>query len=43
MRSLVITGWDVQALGLGFAIAAGGFLLMLVAAAAAMRGRLVRT
>jgi ABC-2 type transport system permease protein len=43
MRSLVITGWDVQALGLGFGIAAGGFLLMLVAAAATMRGRLVRT
>jgi ABC-2 type transport system permease protein len=43
VRSLLITGWDGQALALGFA-AAGGIVIVAVGlAAAALRTRLVRT
>ena len=43
IRSLLITGWDAEALALGFA-AAGGIVIVAVAlAAAALRTRLVRT
>lgn len=43
MRSPLIAGWDAEALGLGFGVAGGLSLLMLVAAAATMKRRLVRT
>jgi ABC-2 type transport system permease protein len=43
IRSLVIEGWDVQALALGFACAGGIAVIALGAAAAALRNRMVRT
>jgi ABC-2 type transport system permease protein len=43
VRSLIITGWDAQALLLGFGIAAALAVITLAAASAAMKTRLVRT
>ena len=43
IRSLVITGWDGEALALGFACAGGLAALALVAAGSALRTRMVRT
>ncbi len=43
IRSLFITGWDGEALFLGFACAGGLALIALTAAAAALRTRRVRT
>jgi ABC-2 type transport system permease protein len=43
IRSLFITGWDAEALALGFACAGGLALIALVATAAALRTRMVRT
>jgi ABC-2 type transport system permease protein len=43
IRSLVITGWDGEALALGFACAAGLALVSLLAASSALRTRMVRT
>lgn len=43
VRSLIITGWDAEALALGFGIALALFAAGLVAASLAMRTRLVRT
>ena len=42
IRSLVITGWDAQALALGFGLALGIGALSLTAASLALRGRLAR-
>jgi ABC-2 type transport system permease protein len=43
IRSLVITGWDGEALALGFACAGGVALIALVAASSALRTQMVRT
>jgi ABC-2 type transport system permease protein len=43
IRSLVITGWDGEALALGFACAGGLAAIALFAASAALRTRMVRT
>jgi ABC-2 type transport system permease protein len=43
IRSLLVTGWDAEALGLGFAVAAGVVVVGLSAASLALRTRLVRT
>ncbi|HYN51837.1 MAG TPA: ABC transporter permease [Thermoleophilaceae bacterium] len=43
IRSLVITGWDAEALALGFACAGGLALVALAAANSALRTRMVRT
>jgi ABC-2 type transport system permease protein len=43
IRSLFITGWDAEALALGFACAGGLALIALIATAAALRTRMVRT
>ena len=43
IRSLLIEGWDGEALGLGFAAAGAVAVLALVAASAALRTRMVRT
>jgi len=43
MRSLVITGWDGEALALGFGIAGAVAVIGVAGAAAALRSRLVRT
>jgi ABC-2 type transport system permease protein len=43
IRSLIITGWDGEALALGFACAGGVALISIVAAAAALRTTMVRT
>jgi ABC-2 type transport system permease protein len=43
IRSLMIEGWDGEALALGFACAGGITLIALVAAASALRTRMVRT
>jgi ABC-2 type transport system permease protein len=43
IRSLVITGWDAEALALGFACAGGVALIALVAASSALRTVMVRT
>jgi ABC-2 type transport system permease protein len=43
IRSLVIEGWDPEALALGFACAGGLALIALAAASAALRTRMVRT
>jgi ABC-2 type transport system permease protein len=43
IRSLVITGWDGEALALGFACAGGLALIALLAASSALRTRMVRT
>ena len=42
VRSLIITGWDGQALWLGFAVAAAIALVSLVLATGALRQRMVR-
>jgi ABC-2 type transport system permease protein len=43
IRSLMIEGWDGEALALGFACAGGITLIALVAASSALRTRMVRT
>ena len=43
IRSLVITGWDPEALALGFACAGGVALAALIAASSALRTQMVRT
>ena len=43
MRSLLIEGWNTEALALGFAVAGGLLVVSLAAAATALRTRLVRT
>jgi ABC-2 type transport system permease protein len=43
IRSLVITGWDGEALALGFACAGGVAALALAATSAALRTRMART
>jgi ABC-2 type transport system permease protein len=43
IRSLVISGWDAEALALGFACAGGIALVALVAASRALRTQMVRT
>ena len=43
IRSLVITGWDAEALAMGFACAGGLALVALIAASSALRTRMVRT
>jgi ABC-2 type transport system permease protein len=43
IRSLMIEGWDAEALALGFACAGGIALVALVAAGSALRTRMVRT
>jgi ABC-2 type transport system permease protein len=43
IRSLVITGWDGQALALGFACATALAVLMLAATSSALRTRMTRT
>jgi ABC-2 type transport system permease protein len=43
VRSLIITGWDAQALALGFGIAAAVAVIAITAASFALRNRLVRT
>jgi ABC-2 type transport system permease protein len=43
LRSLIITGWDGEALALAFGISALIFTVGLAASTAALRGRLVRT
>jgi ABC-2 type transport system permease protein len=43
IRSLVITGWDTEALVLGFACAGAVALIALVAASSALRTQMVRT
>jgi ABC-2 type transport system permease protein len=43
IRSLVITGWDGEAIALGFACAGGVAILALAAASPALRTRMVRT
>ena len=43
LRSLIITGWDREALALGFGVAIAIFVAGLTAATLALRERLVRT
>jgi ABC-2 type transport system permease protein len=43
IRSLVISGWDGEALALGFACAGGVALIAIAASSAALRTRMVRT
>jgi hypothetical protein len=43
IRSLVIVGWDPEALALGFACAGGVAVIALTAASAALKGQMVRT
>jgi ABC-2 type transport system permease protein len=43
IRSLLITGWDAEALALGFGIASALLVIGMVAATMALRTRLVRT
>jgi ABC-2 type transport system permease protein len=43
IRSLIITGWDAEALALGFGVAVAISLIGVLGAAAALRTRLVRT
>jgi ABC-2 type transport system permease protein len=43
IRSVLVTGWDGEALALGFAVAAGVVVVGLLAASLALRTRLVRT
>lgn len=43
VRSLIVTGWDAEALALGFGVALVIILLGLAGASAALRTRLVRT
>ena len=43
VRSLIITGWDGEALALGFGVATAILVLGMLAATAALRTRMVRT
>ena len=43
MRSLIIEGWNGQALALAFAVAVAIAVLSLAASAGALRGRMTRT
>jgi ABC-2 type transport system permease protein len=43
IRSLFITGWDAEALALGFACAGGVAVIAMTAASMALRTRMVRT
>ncbi len=43
IRSLIVTGWDAQALAMGFGIALAVAVVGITAASAALRTRLVRT
>jgi ABC-2 type transport system permease protein len=43
VRSLFVIGWDSEALALGFIVAISFFVISLIAASYAMRGRLERT
>ena len=43
IRSLIITGWDAQALALGFGLAGGIAAIALAAASVALKGRLARS
>jgi ABC-2 type transport system permease protein len=43
LRSLVITGWDFEALALGFGVAAAIFIVAISASIFALRERMVRT
>jgi ABC-2 type transport system permease protein len=43
VRSLFVTGWDGEALALGFIVAISFFIVSMIAASFAMRGRLERT
>jgi ABC-2 type transport system permease protein len=43
VRSLFVVGWDGEALALGFIVAISFFVISLIAASYAMRGRLERT
>jgi ABC-2 type transport system permease protein len=43
IRSLMIIGWDGEALALGFACAGGVAVIALAAASSALRTRMVRT
>jgi hypothetical protein len=43
IRSLFITGWDAEALALGFAWAGGVAAVAIAAASMALRTRMVRT
>lgn len=43
IRSLIITGWDAQALALGFIVAAGLILVGVSGAVLSLRGRVART
>jgi ABC-2 type transport system permease protein len=43
IRSLLITGWDGEALALGFGIAIGIAVIAMTLASAALKTRLVRT
>jgi ABC-2 type transport system permease protein len=43
IRSLIVTGWDAQALALGFGLALAIGALALVAASFALQGRLARS
>jgi len=43
LRSVLVTGWDVTAIGLGFAFTSGLFIVALLGAAFALQGRLTRT
>ena len=43
VRSLIITGWDAEALALGFGLAAAIAVIAFVLAAGALRTRLIRT
>jgi ABC-2 type transport system permease protein len=43
IRSLIITGWDAQALALGFGLAGAIAVVALAAASVALRGRLARS
>jgi ABC-2 type transport system permease protein len=43
LRSLIITGWDFEALALGFGVAVAIFVVAIWASTVALRGRMVRT
>jgi ABC-2 type transport system permease protein len=43
IRSFIITGWDGEAIALGFGVAIVGAAVTIAAASSALRTRLVRT
>jgi len=43
LRSLIITGWDFEALALGFGVAFTIFVVAIWASTVALRNRMVRT